>query len=87
MLANIRCDDGIAFTDLVELLQNPLRFNDLAIALITQAIALAPIGNLSPPTIQAFLAWPLMRLLQKLTKHGQYFLGITDDRQVNLDVL
>ena len=87
VLADVGRDERVAARQLVELLDHELRLDELARAVVAQAILALPFLDLGPPRLQRRRIRPRGRRFDELHHLGQHVAHVADDRHVDLHAL
>ena len=87
VLADVGRDECVALGQFVELLDHELRLDQLARAVVLEAILALPLLDLRPPRLQRRGVRPLRRRLQDLQHLLQHVADVADDRHVDLHAL
>src|SRR3569832_1669719 len=87
VLTDVRCHEGVAVGDLVQLLEHVLRLDDLARAVVLEAVHAAPFADLPPPRRERLLVWLALGGLHEADHVVQHHVDRADDGHVDLHVL
>ena len=87
VLADVGRDEGVALGQLVELLHDVLRLDQLALAIVLETILALPFLDLRPPCLQRCGVGSLRRRFEEAQHFVQHLGDVTDDRYVDLDAL